>query len=51
MCIRDRRRVGFAAGVWGGVEYMNTLARELRWASGDPALQGALLGVLSTRTQ
>jgi hypothetical protein len=47
----DLRRVGFAVGEWGGVEYMSTVARELRWATGDPALQGALLGALSTRTQ
>lgn len=47
----DLRRVGFAIGVWGGVESVQSLARELRWASGHPALQGALLGALSTRTQ
>jgi hypothetical protein len=47
----DLRRVGFAIGEWGGVEAVTALARDLRWSSGDPALQGALLGVLSTRTQ
>jgi hypothetical protein len=45
------RRVGFAVGEWCGVEAVETLARELRFQSGHPALQGALLGVLSTRTQ
>lgn len=48
---RDLRRVGFAVGEWGGVAAVELLARDLRWASGEPALQGALLGVLSTRTQ
>jgi hypothetical protein len=47
----DLRRVGFAIGEWGGVAAVNLLARELRWASGEAALQGALLGMLSTRTQ
>jgi hypothetical protein len=47
----DLRRVGFAIGEWGGVAALGALARELRWSSGDPALQGALLGALSTRTQ
>ncbi len=48
---RDLRRVGFAIGEWGGVPALEALSRELRWSSGEPALQGALLGVLSTRTQ
>ncbi|MBK7877209.1 MAG: hypothetical protein IPJ77_15950 [Planctomycetes bacterium] len=47
----DLRRVGFAIGAWGGMREVEDLARELRYASGHPALQGALLGVLSTRTQ
>jgi hypothetical protein len=47
----DLRRVGFALGEWCGVEAVESLARELRYQSGHPALQGALLGVLSTRTQ
>ncbi|MDZ4774858.1 MAG: hypothetical protein SGI72_17175 [Planctomycetota bacterium] len=47
----DLRRIGFAIGEWGGVEVVHSLARELRWSSGHPALQGALLGALSTRTQ
>jgi hypothetical protein len=47
----DLRRIGFSIGEWGGVETVHALARELRWASGHPALQGALLGALSTRTQ
>lgn len=47
----DLRRVGFAIGEWGGLDSVSALARELRWSSGHPALQGALLGALSTRTQ
>ncbi|MBL8857482.1 MAG: hypothetical protein JNL28_03125 [Planctomycetes bacterium] len=47
----DLRRIGFAIGEWGGIAAIEALARELRWASGHPALQGALLGALSTRTQ
>ncbi|MBI5363752.1 MAG: hypothetical protein HZA53_11280 [Planctomycetes bacterium] len=47
----DLRRVGFAIGAWGGLREVDELARELRYASGHPALQGALLGALSTRTQ
>lgn len=47
----DLRRVGFAIGAWGGMREAEELARDLRYASGHPALQGALLGVLSTRTQ
>lgn len=47
----DLRRVGFAIGEWGGVDAVELLARELRYSTGSPALQGALLGALSTRTQ
>jgi hypothetical protein len=47
----DLRRVGFAIGAWGGAAEVEDLARELRYSSGHPALQGALLGALSTRTQ
>jgi hypothetical protein len=47
----DVRRVGFAIGEWGGLVQLEGLARELRYNSGHPALQGALLGFLSARTQ
>lgn len=47
----DLRRVGFAIGEWGGLGAVEDLARELRYASGDPALQGALMGALASRTQ
>ena len=45
---RDRRRVGFALGQFGGVEEVEHLAAQL--SAGDPALQGALLGALAART-
>jgi HEAT repeat protein len=45
----DLRRVGFALGEWGGLSEVDVLARRRR--AGDPALQGAFLGALSTRTQ
>lgn len=44
---RDLRRVGFAVGEWGGISAVESLARTRK--EGDPALQGALLGALSTR--
>ncbi len=44
----DFRRVGFALGEFGGLAEVEVLARRRR--SGDPALQGAYLGALSTRT-
>ena len=47
----DLRRVGFALGEWGGLNELEGLARALRYNSGAPALQGALLGFLATRTQ
>ncbi len=47
----DLRRVGFALGSWGGFPEVEALAQLLRYNSGAPALQGALLGFLSTRTQ
>ena len=47
----DLRRVGFAIGEWGGVAALEDLARDLHYASGHPALQGAFLGALSARTQ
>lgn len=46
--VEDLRRVGFAIGEWGGLSEVEVLARRRR--SGDPALQGAYLGALSTRT-
>jgi hypothetical protein len=45
---RDRRRVGFALGEWGGLREVEILAQRAR--PGDPAVQGALLGFLGTRT-
>ena len=45
---RDLRRVGFALGEWGGIKQVDALG--LRTSSGDPALQGALLGALAART-
>ena len=47
----DLRRVGFALGALGGLPEVEALAHLLRYNSGAPALQGALLGFLSTRTQ
>ncbi len=46
---RDLRRVGFAIGEWGGLDLVEQLA--LRRDPADPALQGAYLGALTTRTQ
>ena len=43
----DRRRVGFALGLWGGMQVVEVLARKR--SESDPILQGAYLGVLSTR--
>ncbi len=44
----DVRRLGFALGQWGGLPTVEALAR--RRNGGDPALQGALLGALTTRS-
>ncbi|MEW6072232.1 MAG: hypothetical protein AB1726_06490 [Planctomycetota bacterium] len=44
----DLRRVGFAVGEWGGFAAAEALAR--RRTESDPAVQGAFLGVLATRT-
>jgi hypothetical protein len=44
------RRVGYGLGLWGGFTELETLSARLRHNSGAPAVQGALLGVLSTRT-
>jgi hypothetical protein len=48
----DIRRVGFAIGEWGGLEAIDVLRQLLGSAAGAerPALQGALLGALTTRT-
>ncbi len=46
---RDLRRVGFALGEWGGIGAVETLARTR--SEGDPVLQGALLGALSSRAE
>jgi hypothetical protein len=48
---RDLRRVGFACGEWGGYPVLEWLEKKRRQGSADPVLQGALLGLLSTRTQ
>ena len=45
----DVRRIGYALGLWGGVPALRELSSKRR--SGDPALQGALLGALASRTQ
>jgi len=47
----DVRRAGFALGLWGGLPELEALAQALRYNSRSPALQGGLLGFLSTRTQ
>lgn len=47
---KDLRRVGFALGEWGGIERVELFARQLRTGTGDPILQGAILGALAART-
>lgn len=47
----DLRRVGYAIGEWGGLDAVARLARRLPSGSGNPALQGALLGALAARTR
>jgi hypothetical protein len=47
----DIRRLGFALGEWGGIQEVASLARSMRYNSGHPAVQGALLGALSQRTR
>jgi hypothetical protein len=44
----DLRRVGFALGEWGGQPALDELLR--RRPESDPAVQGALLGLLSARS-
>ena len=46
---QDLRRVGFAIGQWGGLSAVDELSH--RTGTGGAALQGALLGALSTRSQ
>ncbi len=46
----DLRRVGFALGELGGIEQVEAFARRLQTGTGDPILQGAVLGALSART-
>ena len=48
---RDLRRVGFAAGEWGGYPVLEWFEGRRKQGSADPVLQGALLGLLSTRTR
>lgn len=48
---RDFRRVGFAAGVWGGMAALDALAAHPRIQPGAPVLEGALLGALASRTR
>jgi len=47
----DLRRVGFAIGQWGGPAEYERLLRELRATSAHPAVQGAWLGALASRTR
>ncbi len=47
----DLRRVGFAVGQWGGPAEYERLLRELRATSAHPAVQGAWLGALASRTR
>ena len=42
------RRVGYALGLWGGVSALNELSSDPYVRA--PALQGALLGALASRT-
>jgi hypothetical protein len=44
---RERRRVGFALGEWGGLAAVELLSRAR--SEGDAVLQGALLGALAGR--
>ncbi len=48
----DIRRLGFSIGEWGGLAAIEDLRAQLGAATGAdrPALQGALLGALTTRT-
>ena len=46
----DIRRLGFAIGELGGLAALQGLSRQMGSGADRPALQGALLGALSTRT-
>lgn len=47
----DLRRVGWAVGEWGGPAEYERLLRELRTTTSHPAVQGAWLGALASRTR
>jgi len=47
----DLRRVGWAVGEWGGPAEYERLLRELRTTTAHPAVQGAWLGALASRTR
>jgi hypothetical protein len=47
----DLRRVGFGIGQWGGPAEYERLLRELRTTSANPAVQGAWLGAIASRTR
>ncbi|MBK7645104.1 MAG: hypothetical protein IPJ19_19015 [Planctomycetes bacterium] len=49
--VRPTTPAGYALGLWGGLPEVEALSQQLRYNSGAPALQGALLGFLATRTQ
>jgi len=46
----DIRRLGFAIGEWGGMDAFQSLTRSVGGGAERPALQGALLGALVSRT-
>ena len=46
----DIRRLGFAIGEWGGMDAFQSLTRNVGGGAERPALQGALLGALVSRT-
>ncbi len=50
---QDVRRLGYAIGEWGGLPAVEALRRRLNSAAGAdlPALQGAILGALASRTR
>lgn len=47
----DLRRIGFAIGEWGGPSEYQRLLREMRTTSANPAVQGAWLGAITSRTR
>ena len=48
----DVRRLGYAIGEWGGMPAVEELRKRLNSTSGgDPALEGAILGALASRTR